>query len=429
MSRKKVRKAKKGHKALKVILTILLIVFVMLGGFVAYSTYKNGWGWQGLLATMMGHNQETVKELGEFKVLLLGVSTDIDAKLTDTIIVASYNPETQHAALLSIPRDTFIGKSKTSANSYDKINALYQKGPEKTLEAVNNITGLDIKYYAVIDTQALIQTVDAIGGVDFEVPIKMKYDDPSQDLHINLEPGMQHIDGTKAEQLLRFRHNNNGSSYSSDYGDNDMGRMKTQRNFIIETVKQTIQLKNVVKIGELMDIVYKNLQTNLKLSDVKDYIPYAIEFDADTVETAVLPGTTSMLNKLSFFEYNKSETEKLVDELFGDGATASSQSSKVTTNVTTTEAAKVKIEVLNGSGNGKKLTQVTNLLKKKGYNVYKTGTTSSSTKTTIIKNNKDVNDEIATNVKELLKAESVSTSAISNTPSADITVIIGKDYK
>ena len=129
------KKTKKGHPVLKVILAILLILFVLISGFVAYSTYENGWGWQGILATMMGHNQETLKDLGEFRILLMGVSKDIDSELTDTIMVAAYDPKTQTATLLSIPRDTYVGKNKTSANSYDKINALYQKGPEKTLEA------------------------------------------------------------------------------------------------------------------------------------------------------------------------------------------------------------------------------------------------------------------------------------------------------
>ena len=404
---------------------------MIAGGFVAYSTYKNGWGWQGLLATMMGHNQETVNNLEEFKVLLLGVSTDIEAKLTDTIMVASYNPKTQHAALLSIPRDTFVGKSKTSASSYDKINALYQKGPEKTLKAVNEITGLDIKYYAVIDTKALIETVDAIGGVDFDVPIKMNYDDPTQDLAIHLEPGLQKIDGAKAEQLLRFRHNNNGTSYDSEYGDNDLGRMHTQRDFITETVKQTLSLKNVMKIGELMDIVYKNLETNIKLSEVKDYLPYAIEFDTSTIETGVVPGTTTMINKLSFFEYNKKETEALIQELFysNEKTEETSKIESTATDIAKSQASQVNIEILNGSGNGNNLTDATAQLKKKGYNIYKTATTSNVSKTTIINNKGTAAEEVLTNLKDVLKTENLSSSAISGTEKADITIIIGKDYK
>lgn len=449
------KKHKKKHRVLKVILAILLIILVMIGGFVSYSTYINGWGWQGMLATMMGHNQETVEELEEFRILLLGVSTDLGAKLTDTIMVASYNPKTQGAVLLSIPRDTFIGKSKTSANSYDKINALYQKGIDKTLAAVNEITGLNVEYYAVIDNDALIKVVDEIGGVEFDVPIDMKYDDPTQNLHINLKKGLQTIDGKKAEQLLRFRHNNNGTSYSSEYGDNDIGRMRTQREFITATAKQTLQLKNATKLGKLLDIVYQNVETNVKLSDVKDYLPYALEFNMENLKTGAVPGAPAMINNLSFFEYSKTKTKELIEELFStDGEegenteTSTSETSSnsrthsssstntndhdenlaTSTKISTKEAAQIKIELLNGSGNSKALTDATYILKKKGYNIYKTGTTSASTSTSIIVN-EEVKDEIITNIQELLETGKIINSATSTQSKTDITIILGKDYK
>ena len=97
------------------------------------------------------------KNLKEIKVLVLGVSTDLDSELTDTIMVASYNPNTQKANLLSIPRDTFTGKYKKKATASQKINALYNinKTPEKTLDAVNEITGLDIKYYVLSKNRSL----------------------------------------------------------------------------------------------------------------------------------------------------------------------------------------------------------------------------------------------------------------------------------
>ena len=134
----------------------------------------------------VNHDENTLKDLDTLQVLLMGVSTDNGLKLTDTIIVGSYDPKTQKASLLSIPRDTFVGKNIKTGGGSDKINALYQSGgAEKTLEAVNEITGLDLKYYMVIDNQALIKLVDVIGGVEFEVPYVpggMVYDDPTQDL-------------------------------------------------------------------------------------------------------------------------------------------------------------------------------------------------------------------------------------------------------
>lgn len=177
------RNVKKKSGVLKKILLILLIVLIGLTGFVVYRTQKNGGGMQGLLSTLVGHDENTLKDLDTLQVLLMGVSTDNGLKLTDTIIVGSYDPKTQKASLLSIPRDTFVGKNIKTGGGNDKINALYQRGgAEKTIEAVNEITGLDLKYYMVIDNQALIKLVDVIGGVEFEVPYVpggMVYDDPT----------------------------------------------------------------------------------------------------------------------------------------------------------------------------------------------------------------------------------------------------------
>ena len=246
---------KSNKKGLKIFLVILLIIILAGITAIAYRIHQNGGGLQGILATAMGHDELTKKDLPEFRVLLLGISRDLDIELTDTIIVASYNPNTQKATLLSIPRDTYIGKNKKKATGSNKINAMYtiKGGPEGTLEAVNEITGLDIQYYAVVETNALIKLVDAIGGVNYNVPIDMDYDDPTQDLHIHLTAGEQLIDGEKAEYLLRFRHNNDGTSYPTEYGDNDIGRMRTQREFLSETMRQTLKIENVFKLGEILD--------------------------------------------------------------------------------------------------------------------------------------------------------------------------------
>lgn len=312
------KKSKPKKKKWKIVLLIILLIIAIAGGVFAYKTYKNGGGLSGALATAMGHNEETKKSLPEFKVLLLGISTDLDSELTDTIMVASYNPNTQNATLLSIPRDTFVGKSEAKATGSDKINALYalKDGPEATLKAVNDMTELDIEYYIVVKTEALIKLVDAIGGVQFNVPIDMKYDDKTQNLHINLTAGEQTIDGEKAEQLLRFRHNNNGTSYPTEYGDNDIGRMRTQREFMAEVMRQTLKVENLFKLGEILDIAKENVITNVDFNVAKDYLPYAVEFSTENLTTDTLPGTPKLCNELWFYVYNKAQTEELVQRLF-----------------------------------------------------------------------------------------------------------------
>lgn len=436
-NRKNKRKKKKTWK--KVLLVILLIL-ILLAGWFAYRTYKNGGGLSGMLATVVGHDENTKKDLKEIKVLILGVSTTIEADLTDTIMVASYNPNTQTANLLSIPRDTFTGKYKSKATASQKINALYNiyGGPEKTLEAVNEITGLDIQYYVVVKTQALIDLVDAIGGVEFNVPIDMKYDDTSQDLHIDLKAGEQKIDGKKAEQLLRFRHSNyvNGvmTTYPSEYGNDDFGRMRTQRDFIVETLKQTLKPGNIFKIGQILEIANKNVETNLELSFVKDYIPYAVEFNTDSMQTATLPGTTPDLketNNVSVFVVDEEETEKLIKSMFYIDSTdvEDEDTNTISNNTVSTDtntSTQVKIELLNGSGDKTKLEEAKKLLEDAGYNVKKTGNSSTISKT-IITNKKDTKDEDLKNIKDILGVGSISTNK-SSTSLVDVTVVIGKDF-
>ena len=443
-SNKKTNKKKK-KKIWKRILLIVILILLIAGSCFAYKVYKNGWGVSGMLATVVGHDENTKKNLGEFKCLILGISTDQEgSELTDTIMVASYNPNTQKATLLSIPRDTYTGKNPARATAYEKINALYSRKhrPDETLEAVNEITGLNIEYYVVVKTEALIKLVDVIGGVDFNVPIDMDYDDVTQDLHIHLKAGQQHLNGDQAEQLVRFRHNNDGTSYPSEYGDNDIGRMRTQREFIMQVIKQTAQPGNIFKIGQILDVAEENVITNINFDVAKDYVPYAVEFNTENLLTATLPGTVPSLNRtngVSIYVYDEEETEQLIQELFIDrdivegsedaeGNTTNTTNTSNTTDSTTTSTSKssIKIEVLNGSGESKTLQKVVNELEGAGYNVTRTGSTNTTSKTAII-DKKNVKDTILTNIKEILGAGVISTSE-SSSSKVDLSIVIGKDY-
>lgn len=440
---------KKKRKIWKKILLILLLILLIAGGVFTYRVYKNGWGLSGMLATVVGHDENTRKNLPEFKILVLGISTDQEeVELTDTIMVASYNPNTQKATLLSIPRDTYTGKNTKKATAYEKINTLYgrNKDPQVVLDAINQITGLDIKYYVIIRNEALIKLVDVIGGVTFNVPIDMDYDDKYQDLHIHLKAGEQKLDGAKAEQLVRFRHNNNNTTYPEEYGDNDLGRMRTQREFIMQVLKQTLKPENIFKIGEILDVAQETVTTNVNFDVAKDYIPYAVEFSTENLLTSTLPGTTpdwKQTNNVSIFIVNKEETKKLVKELFHDRdieqeedsinetneTSKNTISNELSSNQTTINKDKtsLKIEVLNGSGESKTLQNVVRKLKEEGYLVTRTGSTNITTKTTLV-NKKNIKETTLENIKEILGVGKV-TSSESSSSKVDITIIIGKDYK
>lgn len=427
-------KKKKGGKA-KIILLIILLIILICGGLFAYKVHKNGGGLQGMAATLLGHDEETVNKLPKMYCLILGKSEN----LTDTIMLASYDPKTQEAALLSIPRDTFVGTSESNASPSDKINAIYnmytnkQKGLEKLLEKVRKLTDIDVRYYVMVDTKALRALADEIGGVTFDVPIDMKYDDNRQNLHINLKAGVQKLNGDKAEQVVRFRHNNNGTTYPSSYGVQDIGRMKTQRAFLTALAKQTLVPANITKIPEFLDIAKQYVETNIDLNTIKDYVPYAVNFNTDNLKTDKLPGAAQYINGWSFYKADKTKTAELIKELFytqvktddTDGNSISENTVSEGSTSTKLDRAKINVEVLNGSGSNTNLSEFVAELKSAGYRVNKTGKTTTTSKTAIINRGK-VSDDIISDIKKILATGS-STSGSSN-GSTDVTIILGTDY-
>lgn len=313
----KKEKKKKGpiRRLIGKLFTLLFLIIIIVGILFYFKVKENGGGLQGIVATLLGQSIEDIENLETINILLLGVSEDLDSRLTDTIIVCSYNPQNQMASMISIPRDTFVGKNKDTAKGSQKINALYSRGVDKTVKAAEEITGIDIDYYIVVKTSALIEMVDVIGAVEFNVPIDMDYDDPTQDLHIHLKKGMQKINGEKAEQLLRFRHNNDNTSYPAEYGDNDYGRMRTQRAFMTETVKQTLTLKNITRAKMIVDTIFDNIETDLELDDLLPYVSSAVNFSTDNIISNQLPGVSDKYNNIWFFIYDKKETKTMVNEV------------------------------------------------------------------------------------------------------------------
>ena len=407
-------KKSKKYTILKTLLILILLAILVFVGYFIYGTIKNGGGTQGLISTVMGQTQEELENLEPFSALLLGSSQN----MTDTIMVFKYNPQTQNAYLISIQRDTFIGDNKNQARAADKINSVYQgKYPENTLAAVNKVTGLDLKYYVLVDTEALKALVDAIGGVYFDVPIDMKYTDKKQGLYINLKAGYQLLDGDKAEQVVRFRHNQDGSSYSYEYGNNDTGRMKTQRNFLKAIIKQTLTPSNLLNIGKFIDIAETYVKTNIPMNLLKQYIAPAVNFSVDNLETGTLPGINEKCNGVWIFVANKAKTKAFLTEMNNKLAGIDEISEE--------ELANLKIEILNGSGSSSKLREIKETLTNAGFTISNTATINSTEKTTII-NKTNVNNSVLTSIQILLETGSVSSSTSEDT--VDITIILGKDY-
>ena len=420
-------KGKKKNRVFLKVMLILLLIIIIAGLVFAYKVHKNGGGLQGVLKTSLGHDENTVNNLDKMYCLFLGQSEN----LTDTIMLASYDPKTQEASLLSIPRDTFIGDDEDNATAWDKINAVYQTGPENTIKEVRELTGINVQYYLKVDTAALRTLVDKIGGVYFEVPIDMKYDAYSQDLHIDLKAGYQLLDGNKAEQVVRFRHNNDGSTYPAEYGGEDLGRMKTQRAFLTALLEQTAQKMDVNMVFNFLDIAEQYVETNLDFDAVKDYVPYLLEFNTDNLKTATLPGEPGYANGVAVYDPDEEEVEKTVNELFygitetegTDGNTIDGNS--VSSGEISNETDTIKVELLNGSGSSSKLSEATAELEAKGFEVVQSGNTSSTGNTTIIERS-NLSENNVSKLEEIFGTSNTTSGEESQT--VDATVIIGTDY-
>ena len=205
---------------------------------------------------------------------------------------------------------------------------------------------------------------------------------------------------------------------------------KTPRNQIEAVLKSVFDSNCVDKI-----YIVDNSPTD-ELSYVKDYIPYAVEFNTDNMKTATLPGTTPDMketNNVSIFLVDKIETEKLIQSMFysdlTETETENENTNSISNNTVSTNSktsSKIEIELLNGSGDKTKLEKAKKLLENAGYDVEKTGNTTSISKT-IITNKKDVTDEKLKDIKETLGVGSISTNK-SSTSLVDVTIVIGKDF-
>ena len=442
---KKIKKKKKDNLFVKILKTIaktiviiLLVIILLLGCFVGWLGFKYDWnlikmikgGAKEVALFITGQTEADLAKLDPLYCLVLGVSTDEGLLLTDTIILCAYYPRTQQASMLSIPRDTFVGKSESTAGGYDKINSLYQaggggdQGAKKVLDAVEKLTGIEIDNYLAVKNDGLIEIVDAIGGVDFNVPINMDYDDPGQKLHIHLKQGRQHIDGAKAEQLLRFRHNNNGTSYPAEYGDNDIGRMKTQREFITETVKQTLQFKNVTKINDLIKIAFRNVDTNLDLDYVLKYSPAIVEFDVASIQNSYLPGEPATMGPQSLWFYRayKNDTKELIQNMF----VFKQAESDANAEGVALKPEYINIQLLNASSDENVFKETKKRLEEQGYNIAQIGETT-YTKTTKVINRTSKKEEV---IDELINTLGYGNESTGKTDgNYDITVIVGEDMK
>ena len=228
---------------------------------------------------------------GVYNILICG--TDGDGYRTDTIIVAHLDANTHTVALLSIPRDTPVA---TGGGGLMKINSVYAgggaDGMERLASRLHSLLGFPVDGYVLVDLEAFKKTVDLVGGVDFDVPQDMDYEDASQDLYIHLKKGPQHLDGEKAMELVRFR---------KGYATQDIQRTQVQQQFLKALAKQCLSVSSLTKIGEFADIFAEYVTTSLTTGNMVWFGKELFACDFDSMQCCTAEGEGAMINGAAYY--------------------------------------------------------------------------------------------------------------------------------
>lgn len=242
--------------------------------------------------TVEGLPFDTERQDGVYTILLVG--NDDGTGNTDTIIVGKIDTVLHKMDFVSIPRDTLINVDW----SVRKLNSVYWSsknsggtGIDSLGMHIKNLIGFDVDCYAVIDLNVFIDVVDALGGVDFDVPVPMHYQDVGQNLYIDLEPGMQHLDGYQAMGLCRFRYG---------YANGDFGRMEMQQRFLKSCAEQFISMGNIPNISKVVKILSDGLDTNLSAANIAFFLRQALLCAPEDINFYTAPSDGQYISGYSY---------------------------------------------------------------------------------------------------------------------------------
>ncbi len=266
------------------------------------------------------YSEETLIDIPRHtNVFIAGVDAETGT-LTDFMIVGSYDKDTGEIDFISIPRDTACTlnaeqRAKTEAEGIYvpetiKLNELHSytkdMGMEFLTEYQEDLLGIDIQYYALVDLNVLHELVNAMGGVWFDVPQDMYYTDNAQGLYINLKAGYQLLDADQCEQLLRYRHG---------YARGDLARIEVQQAFLEAMMEQLLSLDSFLKNPvEFITSVFRNIETNATAMDVARYAAEIPKISATNITFQTAP-----IDYVERYVYlDEYELSKLVDEIFYD---------------------------------------------------------------------------------------------------------------
>ena len=309
------------------VFSLAMVLFMSIAGIKVYSTFKaieeennrepnydehwlEGFDHESNLVTMETY-EAYVSNSSRVNFLLVG----LEYVRTDTIVFASYDRATNKVDMISIPRDTYYYKEGFRSGFEDtaeyKINAVYgDEGIEGLVKAIEDAMDLPIHHYAIVTMNGVEGVIDALNGVEINVPFDMYYEDPYDEppLLIDLKAGNQVLNGQEAIQFLRFRKSSDGSI---SYG--DIQRIEKQQEFMIKAIDKALSYRLPFIVDEIFDC----FRTDVGLTEIVGYAKDAAGISRDDVIFYTLPGTDAYIGKTSFFITDDEDLKELVYTMYG----------------------------------------------------------------------------------------------------------------
>ena len=299
------RKNRKKKLRVRPIIMVMVIILLM-GGFInrykanSFNLTDENGGWVNPFDIFEKKNERV-------NVLVFGVDSsskeESNSSRSDSIMLVTIDAEKEKPTVISIPRDTRV--EIPGRKNLDKINHAHAYGgPELLVETVEGLFDININYYVRINYNAVIEVVDALGGVEIDVPVNMKYSDPyaTPPLNINIKKGLQVLNGEQSVQFMRFR---------KGYANQDLGRIQAQQQFVQALLDKVISPSTILKVPELIDIAYKNVDTNIPKNKMVSLGVTASSIDTENLNKITLEGTPKTINGISYYVVE----EELIDEL------------------------------------------------------------------------------------------------------------------
>lgn len=244
---------------------------------------------------------------GRMNILVMGVDArKDDVGRSDTLMIFMVDPKSEKVEIMSVPRDTLV---KIPGRGWDKINHAYAYGGhELTRATVEDFLGIKLNHYVLIDVQGFKNVVDAIGGVDINVEKRMYYEDPWDDdpLVIDFQPGLQHMDGQKAMEYVRYRDE-----------EGDIGRIARQQQFMKAVYEKVTSPANIPNLPRLTAVLAKMVKTDVYASKVPGLANSVTKAVKNGLKGSSVPGKPKYIGDISYWVPDVEETREIVVKMQG----------------------------------------------------------------------------------------------------------------